>query len=216
MKRSLIMLVLLFTGLCANAQRWIGGTVNLGVADYEIEAKSKPEKNFQIYPTVGFVYDDQWEYGVSFGFGHRRNIDGYFYGKKLTDIFVQPFVRYCLWDNGIRFEKGDLSFFVQGNLKFDHQSSPYDEESPSGHGFKTWEQEEAIFGISFQPGFKYCYDDHIIFSATFGNLYAETSKFTTNVSYNESGEKVAKRHSTKSSRAGLAIGGLAVSIAYQF
>lgn len=218
MKKLNLLLAVLTICSAADAQKWIGGTAVLGVADYELDPsiKAKSEKTFQIYPTVGFVYDEQWEYGVAFGLGHRRNIDGKFYGEKETDLMVQPFVRYCLWDNGIRFEKGDLSFFVQGNLLFDHISSPFDIQNGSGNGFKTWEREKAIFGISFQPGFKYCYNEHIIFSATFANLYAQTSKFTTNESFNAEGERVAKKHSTKAGKSGLDMGSVAISLAYQF
>ncbi len=218
MKKTLTILAAVLACMTAGAQKWIGGTATLGVADYELDpdVKAKAEKTFHIYPTVGFTYDEQWEYGVSFGLGHKRNIGGKFYSKRITDIMVQPFVRYCLWDNGIRFEKGDLSFFVQGNLLFDHRSSPYDIENGGGHGFKTWEEERATFGLSFQPGLKYCYNDHYVFTFTFADLYANTCKFTTNASLDENGEMVAKRHSTKSSDAGLEVGNLVISIAYQF
>lgn len=221
MKRINVILATVLVCAVADAQTWIGGTACLGVGKFEHNGefntelnrplKLKNEKTLQIFPTIGYEMDEKWEFGASFGFGHKRNIDGLYYGKKRTEILVSPFARYCVWDNGIKFEKGDLSFFIQGNLLLDYLSTPYDDERE--HGFKIWEQNRITLGCSIQPGIRYLYEEHFLFSCTFGSLYAETSKYTCN----DSNKNDVKKVTTKSGKFELDIDSeLTISLAYMF
>ncbi|MCQ2126389.1 MAG: hypothetical protein MJZ06_02970 [Bacteroidaceae bacterium] len=221
MKRINVILATVLVCAAANAQTWIGGTACIGVGKFEHPGevnlldnpvKLKNEKTLQIFPTIGYEMDEKWEFGASFGFGHKRNIDGLYYGKKRTEIMVSPFARYCVWDNGIKFEKGDLSCFIQANLLLDVLSTPYDVEQV--HGFKTFERDRMTFGASIQPGIRYIYDEHFIFTGTFGSLYAEKSSYKSN-DRDPSGQN--KKFTTKSGKAGLDIDSeLTISLAYMF
>ena len=212
MKKITVALTALLICAAANAQTFIGGEVHLGVAPYENVEKAKAEKNLFIYPTIGYEYDDHWEFGASFGFGHRRNTGGEYYSTKYTRLFVKPFARYTFWDNGVRFEKGDLSAFVQGNLLFDKLSQPYD--VPQVHGFKTFERDRTTLGITINPGIKYNLTENITIIGTFGELYAKTSSYMSN-DRDSSGQN--HKITTKSGGFGLEFeSSLAVSICYYF
>lgn len=211
MNKVKVILILLLTCVSANAQKWVGGNVMFGGTDYQTDEKSKLEKTFRVYPTFGFVINDQWECGLAFGLGHLRNIDGLFYGGKETDLLIKPFVRYSLWDNA------GLSLFIQGNVMYDYNSRPFDVENENGNGYRTYENKRNTFGISFQPGLKYCLDSHIILTATFGDLYAQTTRLSSNQGTDLNGRRAfVPTYERKSGKGGLEIGKLAFSIAYQF
>lgn len=214
MKKITVALAAILISAAANAQTFLGGEVHLGVAPYEHVEKAKAEKTLQIFPTIGFEYDDHWEFGASFGFGHKRNIGGEYYSNKETRFLVKPFARYSFWDNGVRFEKGDLSAFVQGNLLFDKVSTPYDVINGSGHGFKTWERDRTTIGLSINPGLKYNLTENVTVVGTFGELYARTSSYKSN---DRDPENQSKKYTTKSGGFGLDVeSSLTISLYYYF
>lgn len=217
MKKAEVILTLLLTCISANSRTWIGGNVVLGGAGYETDQEAKLEKTLQLYPTLGFTIDDKWECGISAGIGHIRNIGGLFYGEKKTDLLLNPFVRYILWNNGTISGKGDISFFVQSNLMYDYNSRPCDVQNESGTGYRTFKNIRNTFGISFQPGFKYCFDRHIVISATFGDLYVQTTRLESNQGTDLNGRKTfVPDYERRYGKGGLEIGRMSFSIAYQF
>lgn len=208
---------MLLTCVSANARTWIGGNAFFGGAGYDTDQASKLEKTIRLYPTIGFTVGNKWECGISTGFGHLRNIGGLFYGEREADLQINPFVRYSLWDNGIGSAKGNLSFFVQGNLMYDFNSRPCDVQNENGNGYRTFKNIRNTFGISFQPGLKYCFDRHIVISATFGDLYVQTTRLESNQGTDLNGRKTfVPDYERRYGKGGLEIGRMSFSIAYQF
>lgn len=191
MKKLLFAATALLTCMTAGAQTWIGGSIGLGLNTYGLkEVKSEfgdnglshfntyqypwveSEKVLSFMPTIGYVLSENLEVGASANFSHYSNVSG-FRGKKYTIIEVAPFIRYTFWDNGVRFERGDVTAFIQAGINFEDALQPYDIPREYGSGtisFKTYERDRKAFGIGVSPGIKYAMTEKISLAATFGWL----------------------------------------------
>lgn len=183
MKKLLFAVAALFTCLAAGAQTWIGGSLGFGLNGYGLTEGqnyagnpreypwNESEKVLSITPTIGYAYSENIDLGAQIGFSHFRNING-FRGKKYTQIEVAPFIRYTFWDNGARFEKGDITAFVQASVNFSTNNQPFDEPISYGtvNTFKTSERDRKAFGFGITPGIKYQMTETISLAATFGWL----------------------------------------------
>ncbi|MCQ2065523.1 MAG: hypothetical protein MJY66_06650 [Bacteroidaceae bacterium] len=219
MKKLFLAATALLTCLAAGAQTWIGGSVGLGLNGYGISEEtitdshnnvqtssrvypwSETEKVLSVSPTIGRVINENVDAGASVSFAHFRNING-FRGSKYTDITVSPFVRYTFWDNGVRFEKGDVTAFVQANVFFSTnlQRNDFPMLYGSVSSFHTSEADCKSYGLGVAPGIKYQMTERISWAATFGWLGWQTHNVTAKP---YTGTERAERKTYKTSMFGL-------------
>lgn len=179
--RKILFALLALVSMSASAQYeyWIGGTADLGIGNTPGAEHSESEKVLMAGPSVGFVYSDVLEFGASAGFYHDRNLENNF-GVKFTEIKAAPFVRYTIWENGDGWEKGDLSFFAQGQVGIDKITSPVDVYS-TGNRFKTYERDLFTWGVGILPGIKYQITERFALVGTFGMIGYMNHSYKTNM-----------------------------------
>lgn len=133
-----------------NAQVYVGGAVGLKSQSYDGNSTTA----FTLMPEVGYVLDDNWAIGVSFGYGEsgKKNVD------KLKVVTVNPYARYTF----AKFDKVNL--FVDGGFGFTNVNS--DEV-----GYKT-----NVWSVGLKPGVAVNLNEKIGFVAHLGFLGYENSK----------------------------------------
>lgn len=172
----------------AQYEYWIGGTADLGLGNTPGAKHSESEKVLMVGPSIGYVYSEVLEFGASAGFYHDRNMDSEF-GTKYTELKVAPFVRYTFWENGDGWEKGELSFFIQGQLGLDYITSPFDVYNGNDHGFHTVERDLTTIGLGILPGIKYQITERLALVGTFGMIGFMSHSYKTNAPLNVQPER---------------------------
>ena len=193
MKRFLIVLVFVATGLVANAQFFVGGSIGFSHgAGYSEETSTlhtgmDPVPNetysysprtttFSIAPTVGMMFSDNMGFGATIGYKQDitkectndekkefNSIIGY------SEFAFTPFFRYVFGDFG----KIKLYADAKIPLAFGNNKHVYEkvvgeelvEEKGTSEYPKIFE-----FGFYIQPAFTYQFNEHISFNAQLGLL----------------------------------------------
>ena len=149
MKKILLLAVVMFASLNANAQFYVGGSIGFG----SVGGGGNSEAVFTILPEVGYQLTDKWAIGCIMGY-HKG--DGAFADSSQTtengmivnlaeEFIINPYARYSAlsWKN--------VTLFFDGNLKF---------TSVIDRGTR--------FGIGVAPGLAIALTDNISFVTHLG------------------------------------------------
>ena len=229
MKRFLIVLVFVATGLVANAQLFVGGSIGFshgaGYSEETITVNGVVEPDygdlgynprtttFSIAPTVGMMFSDRMGFGASIGYKQDitktcTDVEKKEFDDKigLSEFDFTPFFRYVFGDFG------KIKLYADAKLPLAFASSKM--------VYKDIEDDEEItvkekgpkgFGIGFyiQPAFTYQFNEHISFNAELGLL--SLGWYQTKLSYVEEeeilGEEIKAEYIEKDSEFGFGING---------
>lgn len=148
MKKILLLAVVMFASLNANAQFYVGGSIGFG----SVGGGGNSEAVFTILPEVGYQLTDKWAIGCIMGY-HKG--DGVFTSSQTTEngmvanlaeeFIINPYARYSAlsWKS--------VTLFFDGNLKF---------TSVIDRGTR--------FGIGVAPGLAIALTDNISFVTHLG------------------------------------------------
>lgn len=99
MKKLLVIISLVFVGMSANAQWYLGGSFNLGsnsTKDSDGE-KQTTTFNFGIQPEVGYYISERCDIGATLGVGFDATKNHLTDAKTKTNNWrISPFIRYAL------------------------------------------------------------------------------------------------------------------------
>lgn len=109
MKKFIISAIaVMMVAFSANAQVWVGGSINYRNATSAVKYDGNTEKTstglFSIAPEVGYNINDNWAVAASVALSFPK--DG-------VDATISPYARYTFYRNGI------VSLFGDGGLVFD-------------------------------------------------------------------------------------------------
>lgn len=138
MKRFLLMAVMVFMTVAANAQFYVGGSATLQAVHYDDDTTLA----FGIAPELGYNIDDMWSVGASIGFNSVKP-DG---GDSVNTFSVLPYVR------GKFLRAGDFTFF--GDLYGGYESMSW-----GGHNENGWT-------VGLRPGVAFNLADNWSLTAT--------------------------------------------------
>ena len=192
MKRFLIVLVFVATGLVANAQLFVGGSIGFshgaGYSEETITVNGVVEPDygglgynprtttFSIAPTVGMMFSDRMGFGATIGYKQDitktcTDVEKKEFDDKigLSEFDFTPFFRYVFGDFG----KIKLYADAKIPLAFGNNKHVYEkvvgeelvEEKGTSEYPKVFE-----FGFYIQPAFTYQFNEHISFNAELGLL----------------------------------------------
>lgn len=190
MKRFLIVLVFVATGLVANAQFFVGGSIGFshgagysegtfainGVVDpdYDDLEYFPRTTTFSIAPTVGMMFSDRMGFGASIGFRQEitktcTDVEKEEFDNKvgLSEFAFTPFFRYVFGDFG------KIKLYADAKIPLAFASSK--------RTYKDIEEDKEItveekgpkgfeIGFYIQPAFTYQFNEHISFNAELGLL----------------------------------------------
>ena len=121
MKKFLIVTSLVFVGMIANAQIYMGGSLNLS---YSLTKADDGEKlttntNWGYFPEIGYYLSDKWDVGIELGGGqnvvktHSTNNE-----TKTSNWLFSPFTRYSVLQAGGFEIIGKGSAIVEGSKTY--------------------------------------------------------------------------------------------------
>lgn len=120
MKKLFFALMLMATGICAQAQFFAGGTVGLDVLSaHEDKGASSTQTTFEIAPEFGYSFNSTWAVGAQIGYGLMSRS-----GETLNVVRIMPYVRATFARAGI------VDFFGEAAVGYAHQS--VDDQGVSG------------------------------------------------------------------------------------
>lgn len=125
MKKYILFLLILFAGMSAKSQVYVGGTLGLQAKVVSFDGDSDSESAFSVTPEVGYYFSDRWAVGATIPVG---------FGNDITTVGVFPYVRFDFAKAGI------VDFFGELALGWGHISS-------NGYGTNGFES-------ALRPGLK--------------------------------------------------------------
>ena len=171
MKKIMMTLAAVAVAATMNAQVYVGGTLSFKTADVMVGADKESTTSFIINPEIGYVLDDNWSVGISFGFGSTNlaTSDVVNYGgvvstpattTKLSDNYtmfaINPYARYTFAKLSM------VNFFVDGGLNYTN--------------LNTGSVKVNSFGVNFQPGVAVNLNEKVSFVAKLGKVGYTSSK----------------------------------------
>lgn len=100
MKKIILMAMVAFTAICANAQddasKWYAGG---GIGFSSVSQDGESTTTISISPEIGYRFNDKWGLGISLGYGTTGSGD-----NKYTNFNIRPYVRQDL----VKFGKASL------------------------------------------------------------------------------------------------------------
>lgn len=229
MKKLFIALVFVATGLVANAQLFVGGSIGFshgaGYSEETITVNGVVEPDygdlgykprtttFSIAPTVGMMFSDRMGFGATIGYKQEitktcTDVEKKEFDDKigLSEFDFTPFFRYVFGDFG------KIKLYADAKLPLAFASSK--------SVYKDIEEDEEItvkekgpkgFGIGFyiQPAFTYQFNEHISFNAELGllSLGWYQTKLTAVEEEEILGEEIKAEYIEKDSEFGFGING---------
>ena len=180
MKKLFLTLVIAFAGIfSANAQVWMGGSVNFNRLKENKDADAA--FTYGIAPEIGYTIAPKWDIALALGYQGAYAKNASVFAKitdldqfateevgndyeeaendyKLNAITVNPYVRYKV------FEFGKVGFFIDGGYAWNH--GVYTEKNEEvDNKVKT---NEYWFGL--KPGVSFAASDKITFAAHIGSF----------------------------------------------
>lgn len=169
MKKLFLTLVIAFAGIfSANAQVWMGGSVNFN--RLKVNEDADAAFTYGIAPEIGYTIAPKWDIALALGYqgacaknaidfavitGLDQFADKGGNDYKFNAITVNPYVRYTA------FELGKVGFFIDGGFSWNHGivKTPMVDNAKSN---------EYWFGL--KPGIKFAASDKITFAAHIGSF----------------------------------------------
>jgi len=154
MKKIILSAIVAVCAISANAQIWAGGSVGFNVGKAFDGADNT--SIFTIAPEVGYNVSDNLAVALAFGFTSQNGafdangwpLNGVKANKSLSEININPYVRYTFAESGI------AKFFVDG-----------------GVAFRTLNQDRgSYFGIGVRPGIAIAASEKVSFVTKIGYL----------------------------------------------
>lgn len=229
MKKLLIALVFVATGLVANAQFFVGGgigfshgagyaeetfTINGIVDEDEGDLEYNPRTTtFSFAPTVGMMFSDKMGFGATIGFKQETtksctDVKKEEFDDKLgvSEFAFTPFFRYVFGDFG------KIKLYADAKLPLAFASSKMtykDIEDDKEVIVKEKGPKGFEVGFYIQPAFTYQFNEHISFNAELGLL--SLGWYQTKLSYVEEeeflGDEYKAEYVEKDSEFGFGING---------
>ena len=118
MKKILLLAVVMFASLNANAQFYVGGSVGFG--SVKPIGGSDSEFTFKILPELGYQLNEQWAVGATLGYQKGAmnlgsgpwTIDSQYANSKGEVFLIAPYARYTAFD------WDQVSLFFDGGMVF--------------------------------------------------------------------------------------------------
>ena len=155
MKKVILLSIIMFVAVAANAQLYVGGSVGVSTSKYKAEGSTDvvSSASFNIFPDFGYRLNNKLDIGLSFGYGASRNPSSYIGGEedKSTDWEIAPYLRYNL----VRF--GKLS--VLGRAVVFGGRSKADVYVSGGLGSVKTESKISYYGLDIKPVMTYSLSD---------------------------------------------------------
>ena len=107
MKKIVLVFIVAFIAISANAQVYVGGT--LGFSSVKTETKSTDVKTttFKILPEIGYELSEDWSIGTVIGYEYSKTED-----LKINTFTVAPYARYFFLDSNL------VRLFADGGFGF--------------------------------------------------------------------------------------------------
>lgn len=144
MKKIVLVCMVAFLAISANAQVYVGGT--FGISSVKETAKEVEMKttSFKILPEIGYELDENWSLGTVVGYEYKKSGD-----LKINTFTVAPYARYF-------FLKSDLARLF----------------ADAGFGFSTSKVKDYdaanSWNIGIKPGIAIKLSDHFSLVAKYG------------------------------------------------
>ncbi len=137
MKKSLlIVLLVVFAGVSANAQLFIGGGIGINVNSTD----NTSEFGFNLFPEVGYSLNDRFDIGIDVGFGinsQKQEVLTLITKTTTTNWSIAPYARYAVFQYK-KFSilgKGSLMVFGNGTKTKTGDATPV-RDSSTGFGIE--------------------------------------------------------------------------------
>lgn len=150
MKRVILSAIMALTFLGANAQVWMGGSMEFNSTKYE--NVDKAGLTFGIRPEFGYTLTDKWDVAIGLGVTTKSDYPDV---SDYTEFSLAPYARFTFA------QMGKVGFFVDGGVDF-------------GIEKKKHSDDESTFWIGLRPGVKYAASDKITFVAHLGSFGYKT------------------------------------------
>lgn len=193
MKKLFITIAFVAAAMFANAQFFVGGGLGftteggktkLSGNGVTLEADAPKAMDFQLVPTIGFMFNDNMGVGLDLGFGFSKevtdNLEDPQMGKykettKVTTIAFAPFFRYVFA------EVDNFKFYCDAKLAY-ASSKPKvkDEFKDQNLAVEADGPKMSAFAFGVIPGIQYNFTDHISINAKLNllSLGYTTAKYT--------------------------------------
>ena len=154
MKKLLVILSLVFTGIAVNAQLYMGGSFDLRFSQTKTDNgdKETTSSTIGLFPEIGYYLNDKFDVGLDIGISSSVYNNHISDNKTTTTSWLfSPFVRYSV------IQAGNFELIGKGSAIVD--------------GSKTY----TSFGIQVVPILAYNLNDHIALQANLNFLSIGTS-----------------------------------------
>jgi len=175
MKKTILLCVILFVTVAANAQFYVGGSIGVSVRSLKEDVAttmSGTSLSLSIFPEFGYRFNNRLDMGLSIGYGLEQVPSYAVEGEKNkgTNWEIAPYLRYTLVQFGKFSVLGRGSVYV-GGTKTVNQLYP---------GYDPVETKRSYYGFDIRPVVIYMLSDHIDLLADLNflslNLYKEKEK----------------------------------------
>ena len=171
-KFLLAILVFIFFIGSANAQIFVGGSVNFSASSNKIKTDGDTEDgtksfSFGLNPKAGYFMNDKLAFGVGLGLTFNRNKTP---GdpeiiQSSSQFSINPFARYYA------IELGDLKVFAEGGINLGFGVSKTKNGDITADGPKT-----TAFMLYVSPALSYDINEKLTIEGIFGNVYFQTNR----------------------------------------
>ncbi|MCQ2305200.1 MAG: outer membrane beta-barrel protein [Bacteroidales bacterium] len=157
MKKLFLTLVIAFAGIfSANAQVWMGGSVNFN--RLKVNEDANAAFTYGIAPEIGYTIAPKWDIALALGYQGTYEKDALDVKHYTNMISVNPYARYTV------VELGKVGFFIDGGFAWNHgvarvKADGLDEKVKTN---------EYWFGL--RPGIKFAASEKITFAAHIGSF----------------------------------------------
>ena len=175
MKKPLLLSLILFVTIAANAQFYVGGSVGVGVRSLKEDiatAMTGTSLSLSIFPEFGYRFNNRLDMGLSIGYGLEQVPSYAVEGEKNkgTNWEVAPYLRYNLVQFGKFSVLGRGSVYVGETKTVNHLYPGNDPVETKG----------SYYGFDIRPVVIYMLSDHIDLLADLNflslNLYKDKEK----------------------------------------
>ena len=156
MKKLFLTLVIAFAGvLSANAQVWMGGSVNFNRTKANEDANASFK--YGIAPEIGFTIAPKWDIALALGYqgAYEKDADTKYYTNMIS---VNPYARYTV------VELGKVGFFIDGGFAWNHGVN----RVKNDYVDTKVKSNEYWFGL--KPGIKFVANEKLTFAAHIGSF----------------------------------------------
>lgn len=157
MKKFFMVAVMALTAAAANAQVWVGGSLNFNTSSTKVESlEVNSGTNFEIAPEVGYNLNDKWAVALALGYAHSENATLSLGEETLNgtsnSFSIKPYVRYTF------VKSGNFSVFCDGYLEYE-----------TVH-YQGMDNNINAFSIGLTPGISYDLSSKVSLVAHVGQL----------------------------------------------